>query len=148
MRLHELSNTKGAIHRKKRLGCGESSGQGKTCGKGHKGAKARSGGSHTIGFEGGQMPLYRKLPHRGFNNKNFATNYETINVGDLAKLGDTTDVTPEALVAVGLIRNAGSLVKVLASGEVEKAYKVSAHKFSGAAKAKLEAAGGEAVVLS
>jgi len=148
MRLHELSNTKGAIHRKKRLGCGESSGQGKTCGKGHKGAKARSGGSHTIGFEGGQMPLYRKLPHRGFNNKNFATNYETINVGDLAKLGDTTDVTPEALVAVGLIRDAGSLVKVLASGEVEKAYKVSAHKFSGAAKAKLEAAGGEAVVLS
>jgi len=148
MRLHDLSNTKGAVHRKKRLGCGESSGQGKTCGKGHKGAKARSGGSHTIGFEGGQMPLYRKLPHRGFNNKNFATNYETVNVGDLAKLGDVAEVTPAVLCEAGLIRDADSLVKILASGEVEKAYKVSAHKFSGAATAKLEAAGGETVALS
>ena len=91
MRLHNLTNTPGAVHRKKRLGNGESSGTGKTCGKGHKGQKARSGGGIRIGFEGGQMPLYRKLPRRGFSNAQFTTYYEVVNVSDLAKMGDESD---------------------------------------------------------
>lgn len=148
MRLHNLSNKPGAVHRKKRLGNGESSGLGKTCGKGHKGAKARTGGGTPIGFEGGQMPLYRKLPHRGFSNYQFATNYEVVNVGDLTKLLDTTEATPESMAKAGILRPGSSLVKILGSGEVDKAYKVSAHKFSASAKEKIEAAGGETIVLS
>lgn len=148
MRLHNLSNTPGAIHRKKRLGNGESSGLGKTCGKGHKGQKARTGGSIRIGFEGGQMPLYRKLPHRGFSNFQFATNYEVVNVGELPKLGDETQATPENLSKAGVLRADSKLVKILGAGEVDKAYKVSAHKFSASAKEKIEAAGGEVIVLS
>lgn len=148
MRLHNLSNTPGAVHRKKRLGNGESSGLGKTCGKGHKGQKSRSGGGIPIGFEGGQMPLYRKLPHRGFSNVQFATNYEVVNVGDLSKLGDETEATPDNLVKAGLLRGGSKLLKVLGSGEIDKAYKVSAHKFSASAKEKIEAAGGEVNLLS
>lgn len=148
MRLHNLSNTPGAVHRRKRLGNGESSGLGKTCGKGHKGQRSRSGGGIPIGFEGGQMPLYRKLPRRGFSNVQFATNYEIVNVGDLAKLGDETDANPENLAKAGVLRPDSKLVKILGSGEVEKAFKVSAHKFSASAKAKIEAAGGEVIVLS
>ncbi len=147
MRLHNLSNTPGATHRKKRLGQGEGSGKGKTCGRGHGGAKSRSGGSIPIGFEGGQMPLYRKLPRRGFNNAQFTTSYEVVNVGDLAKLGDETDATPDNLVKAGLLRADAKLIKILGSGDVEKAYKVSAHKFSVSAKEKIEKAGGEAMVL-
>jgi large subunit ribosomal protein L15 len=86
MKLHELKNVAGAVHRKKRVGCGEGSGHGKTSGSGGKGQKGRSGGSIRPGFEGGQMPLYRKLPHRGFNNYEFRTEYAVVNVGDLAKL--------------------------------------------------------------
>ncbi|MCZ6671378.1 MAG: 50S ribosomal protein L15 [Verrucomicrobia bacterium] len=148
MRLHNLSNTPGAVHRKKRLGNGESSGHGKTCGKGHKGQKARSGGGIPIGFEGGQMPLYRKLPRRGFSNVQFATNYEVVNVGDLSKLGDETEASPENLVKAGLLRAGSKLLKILGTGEVEKVYKVSAHKFSASAKQKIEAAGGEVTLLS
>lgn len=148
MRLHNLSNTPGAVHRKKRLGNGESSGLGKTCGKGHKGQKSRSGGGIRIGFEGGQMPLYRKLPRRGFNNAQFTTNYEVVNVGDFTKLGDETEATPENLVKAGVLRPDSKLVKILGTGDVEKAYKVSAHKFSASAQKKIEAAGGEVTVLS
>jgi large subunit ribosomal protein L15 len=148
MRLHNLSNTPGAVHRKKRLGNGESSGLGKTCGKGHKGQKARTGGGISIGFEGGQMPLYRKLPHRGFNNAQFTTSYEVVNVGDLAKLADEVEATPENMSKAGILRADSKLVKILASGEVDKALKVSAHKFSAAAKEKIEKAGGEVIVLS
>ncbi len=147
MRLHNLSNVKGAVHRRKRLGAGPASGQGKTAGKGHKGQKARSGGGITLGFEGGQMPLYRKLPRRGFNNKNFTIAYEVVNVGDLAKLGDETEANSDTLVAAGLLRADSKRLKILATGDVEKAFKVSAHKFSAAAKSKIEAAGGEVIEL-
>lgn len=147
MRLHNLSNTPGAVHRKKRLGNGESSGLGKTCGKGHKGQKSRSGGSIPIGFEGGQMPLYRKLPRRGFSNVQFATRYEVVNVGELAKLGDAKEATPETMAQAGILRPDSKLVKILGTGDLDKALKVSAHKFSASAKEKIEKAGGEAIVL-
>lgn len=147
MRLHTLKNVKGAVHRKKRVGCGEGGGHGKTSGKGGKGQTARSGGSIRPGFEGGQMPLYRKLPHRGFNNYNFRTSYAVVNVGDLAKLdASVTEVNVEALVKAGLIRADGALLKVLGDGEITRALKVTATKFTGSAKEKIEKAGGQALV--
>ncbi len=147
MRLHTLKNVKGAVHRKKRVGCGEGGGHGKTSGKGGKGQTARSGGSIRPGFEGGQMPLYRKLPHRGFNNYNFRTSYAVVNVGDLAKLdASVTEVNIDALVKAGLIRADGALLKVLGDGEITRALKVTANKFTGSAKEKIEKAGGQAIV--
>lgn len=147
MRLHTLKNVKGAVHRKKRVGCGEGGGHGKTSGKGGKGQSARSGGSIRPGFEGGQMPLYRKLPHRGFNNYNFRTSYAVVNVGDLSKLdASVTEVNVEALVKAGLIRADGALLKVLGDGEITRALKVTATKFTGSAKEKIEKAGGQAIV--
>lgn len=148
MRLHELKNVPGAVHRRKRVGCGEGSGRGKTCGRGGKGQTARSGSSIRPGFEGGQMPLFRKLPHRGFNNKNFTTAYAVVNLGDLLRIEDTNEITREVLVKHGLIRSNAGLIKVLGEGEVSKALKVTADKFSASAKTKLEAAGGEAIVAS
>jgi len=146
MKLHELKNVKGAVHRKKRVGCGEGGGRGKTCGVGGKGQKGRSGGSIRPGFEGGQMPLYRKLPHRGFNNYNFRTEYATVNLGDLAKLdASVTEVNVEVLIQNGLVRADGKLLKVLGDGEVTRAIKVTAAKFSESAKTKLEKAGGQAI---
>lgn len=147
MRLHNLSNVKGATHRRKRVGCGEGGGHGKTSGRGGKGQTARSGGGIRIGFEGGQMPLFRKLPIRGFNNKNFRTEYETVNVGELAKLNDSiTDVDREALAVAGLVRLNDKPLKILGEGELTKAFKIKAVKFSGSAKEKIEKAGGEAIV--
>ncbi|MDQ8187210.1 50S ribosomal protein L15 [Pelagicoccus sp. SDUM812002] len=147
MRLHNLSNVKGATHRRKRVGCGEGGGHGKTSGRGGKGQTARSGGGIRIGFEGGQMPLFRKLPIRGFNNKNFRTEYETVNVGELAKLDDSvTDVDREALAVAGLVRLNDKPLKILGEGEITKALKIKAVKFSGSAKEKIEKAGGEAIV--
>lgn len=147
MRLHSLKNVKGAVHRKKRVGCGEGGGHGKTSGKGGKGQTARSGGSIRPGFEGGQMPLYRKLPHRGFNNYNFRTTYAVVNVGDLAFLDTSiTEVNVEVLVKAGLIRADGALLKVLGDGEITRPLKVTATKFTGAAKEKIEKAGGQAIV--
>ena len=146
MRLHNLVNVKGAVHRKKRVGCGEGGGHGKTSGVGGKGQKGRSGGSIRPGFEGGQMPLYRKLPHRGFNNYEFRTSYAVVNLGDLARLdASVTEVDIAALVKCGLIRKDGELLKVLGDGEISRALKVTAHKFTGSAKAKLEKAGGQAI---
>jgi len=146
MRLHTLKNVKGAVHRKKRVGCGEGSGHGKTSGKGGKGQTARSGGSIRPGFEGGQMPLYRKLPHRGFNNYEFRTSYAVVNVGDLARLdAKVTEVNAEVLASAGLIRADIKLLKVLGDGEITRALKVTAQKFTGSAKAKLEKAGGQAI---
>ncbi len=146
MRLHSLKNVKGAVHRKKRVGCGEGGGHGKTSGKGGKGQTARSGGSIRPGFEGGQMPLYRKLPHRGFNNYNFRTSYAVVNIGDLAFLDNSiTEVNVEVLVTAGLIRADGALLKVLGDGEITRALKVTANKFTGSAKAKIEKAGGQAI---
>ncbi len=147
MRLHELKNVPGAVHRKKRVGCGEGSGHGKTSGKGGKGQTARSGGSIRPGFEGGQMPLYRKLPHRGFNNYNHRVSFAVVNVGNLATLdASITEVTAEVLAANGLIRADEKSVKVLGDGELTRALKVTAAKFSESAKAKIEKAGGQAVV--
>jgi large subunit ribosomal protein L15 len=146
MRLHNLVNVKGAVHRKKRVGCGEGGGHGKTSGVGGKGQKGRSGGSIRPGFEGGQMPLYRKLPHRGFNNYEFRTSYAIVNVGDLAALdAKLTEVNAEVLAAAGLIRPGVKLLKVLGDGEISRALKVTAQKFTGSAKAKLEKAGGAAI---
>ena len=147
MPLHNLVNVKGAVHRKKRVGCSEGSGHCKTSGSGGKGQKGRSGGSIRPGFEGGQMPLYRKLPHRGFNNYEFRTSYAVVNVGDLARLDEKiTEVNAEVLAKAGIIRADVKLLKVLGDGEITRALKVTAQKFTGSAKAKLEKAGGSATV--
>lgn len=148
MRLHQLSNVKGAVHRRKRVGCGEGGGHGKTSGRGGKGQTARSGGSIRPGFEGGQMPLYRKLPHRGFNNYNFRTEYAIVNVGDLARLdASVSEVDAATLAAAGIIRKDGRLLKVLGDGELSRALKIKATKFSATAKTKIEQAGGEAIAV-
>jgi large subunit ribosomal protein L15 len=147
MKLHELKNVAGAVHRKKRVGCGEGGGHGKTSGKGGKGQTARSGGSIRPGFEGGQMPLYRKLPHRGFNNYNHRIETPVVNIRDLASLDDKiTDVNADVLAENGFIRADEKKVKVLGDGEITRALKVTAAKFSESAKAKIEKAGGQAIV--
>jgi len=147
MKLHELKNVKGAIHRKKRVGCGEGSGHGKTSGRGGKGQTARSGGSIRPGFEGGQMPLYRKLPHRGFNNYEHRTEIAVLNLGDLVSLdAGITEINAEVLASHGLIRKDEKSVKILGDGEVTRAFKITAAKFSESAKAKIEKAGGQAIV--
>jgi large subunit ribosomal protein L15 len=147
MKLHELKNVEGAIYRKKRVGCGEGGGHGKTSGRGGKGQTARSGSSIRPGFEGGQMPLYRKLPHRGFNQASFRVEIPVINVGDFSRLGaDVTEVNAGVLAAAGLIRGRVTTVKVLGEGEITRALKITAAKFSESAKAKIEAAGGQAIV--
>ena len=141
MRLHELSPAKGSKHAKKRLGRGPGSGTGKTAGKGEKGQKSRSGYSRRDGFEGGQMPLVRRVPKRGFTNI-FKTEYTVVNLAQLGELApEVTDVTPEVLVSRGLVRS-GKPIKVLGDGEIGKALKVTANKFSKSARAKIEAAGG------
>ncbi|OAM90138.1 50S ribosomal protein L15 [Termitidicoccus mucosus] len=149
MKLHELKNVPGAVHRKKRVGCGEGGGHGKTSGRGGKGQSARSGSSIRPGFEGGQMPLYRKLPHRGFNNYNFRAAYATVNVGDLAKLdASITEVNAGVLVKAGLVRDIDDTqLKILGDGEIGRALKVTAAKFSASAKEKIEKAGGQAIVV-
>lgn len=149
MRLHNLSNVKGAVHRRKRVGCGEGGGHGKTSGRGGKGQTARSGGGIRIGFEGGQMPIYRKLPRRGFNNKNFKTVYETVNVGELGKLdGSVKEVNREILIAAGLVRSNGNPLKILGEGELSAALEITADKFSASAKEKIEKAGGKAIAAA
>lgn len=146
MKLHELKNVAGAVHRRKRVGCGEGGGHGKTSGRGGKGQTARSGGGIRIGFEGGQMPLYRRLPHRGFNQARFRIEPAIFNVGDLARLDESiTEVTAEVLAKAGIIRADQSYVKVLGDGEITRALKITASKFSASAKAKIEAAGGQAI---
>lgn len=146
MRLHNLTNVPGAVHRKKRVGCGEGGGHGKTSTRGGKGQSARSGSSIRPGFEGGQMPLYRKLPHRGFNNYEFRTSYAVVNVGDLARLdAKVTEVNAGVLASAGLVRPGVTMLKVLGDGEISRALKVTAQKFTGSAKAKLEKAGGQAI---
>jgi large subunit ribosomal protein L15 len=147
MKLHELQNVPGAVHRRKRVGCGEGGGHGKTSGRGGKGQTARSGGSIRPGFEGGQMPLYRKLPHRGFNNYEFRTEFAVVNVGDLAGLdAAVTEVNAATLVAAGLLRAGETALKILGDGELTRALKVTATRFSASAKQKIEQAGGSAIV--
>ena len=149
MKLHELKNVPGAVHRKKRVGCGEGCGHGKTSGRGGKGQTARSGGSIRPGFEGGQMPLYRKLPHRGFNQAAFRTEIAIVNLGDLSRLaGAVSEVNLAVLVEAGLVRSGEKAVKILGDGELSRALKVTAASFSASAKAKIEKAGGEAIVAA
>ena len=142
MSLNNLRPPKGAKHSKKRVGRGQGSGQGKTAGRGHKGAKSRSGYKFKRGFEGGQMPLHRRVPKRGFHNP-FRVEYEVVNLDQLAAQFDAGAlVTPELLHERGLVPGGGRPVKILARGEIGKALTVRAHKFSGKAAEKIAAAGG------
>ena len=147
MKLHELERNTAAKHVRKRVGRGMGSGLGKTSGRGEKGQKARSGVSIPATFEGGQLPLYRRLPKRGFSNSDFKIRYATINVSDLNKFEDGTVVSPELLKEVGLLKNQLDGVKVLGNGECTKKLTVKAHKFSKSAQEKLESAGSKIEVL-
>lgn len=147
MKLNELSPAPGSAKHAYRKGRGAGSGNGKTAGKGHKGQNARSGGGVRPGFEGGQIPAYRRLPKRGFNNSKFATNYAIINLCDLNKLDEGAEVTIESLVASKIIKKPLDGLKVLAKGEITKKMTVKAKVFSAAAKEKIEAAGGKAEVI-
>ncbi|HEY3763054.1 MAG TPA: 50S ribosomal protein L15 [Verrucomicrobiae bacterium] len=147
MRLHDLKPRPGAKHRRKRLGQGESSGHGKTSGRGGKGQTARSGSSIRIGFEGGQMPLIRRIPKRGFNNARFTTRYIAVNVSDLNKFDDGAKVDEVALRAVGLANGRGEGIKILGEGELSKKLAVTASAFSASARAKIEAKGGSCEVI-
>ncbi len=148
MKLHQLAPAEGSKKEHFRVGRGHGSGNGKTAGKGHKGQNARSGGGVRPGFEGGQMPLYRRLPKRGFNNYNFETRYAVVNLSDLnRKFEDGAVVDTEALIASGLVNKVYDGIKVLGDGEIEKKLTVKAAAFSQSAKEKLEAAGGKAEVM-
>ena len=142
MKLNELRPAEGSVQERFRKGRGPGSGNGKTAGKGHKGQNARSGGGVRPGFEGGQFPIYRQLPKRGFNNKRFATVYATINVSDLNRFEDGAIVDIRTLLDARVIRKAQDGLKVLGNGEITKKLTVKAAKFSAAAKEKIEAAGG------
>ena len=142
MELHNLRPRPGSRHRAKRLGCGESSGHGKTSGKGSKGQKARSGGSIRLGFEGGQMPLIRRLPKRGFNNAAFHKHYAVVNLSDLSAFEAGTVVNEKLLRESNLIRGRFVGIKVLGDGEVKHGLKVQVDKISTAAREKIEKAGG------
>ena len=144
MKLHELSPAKGSRRARKRLGRGPGSGTGKTAGRGHKGQKSRSGYSRRLGFEGGQMPLIRRVPKRGFTNI-FRKEVAIVNLRDLADFEG--EVTPESLTERGLIRP-GRTVKILGDGEIETALQIKAHRFSRSAREKIEAAGGSCEELS
>ena len=146
MKLHELHPADGATTAAKRLGRGIGSGLGKTSGKGHKGAKARSGGGKGPGFEGGQMKMTMRLPKRGFTN-NFRTEYAAINVDRLEIFEDGQEVTPVTLIEAGIIKNVQDGIKIMGGGELTKKLTVRASKFTATAKEKIEVAGGKAEVL-
>lgn len=146
MKLFELKPSEGTTKDTKRKGRGHGSGNGKTAGRGHKGQNARSGGGVRIGFEGGQMPIYRRLPKRGFKNI-FAKKYAEINVSDLNKFDNGAVVDAEALVSAGVIKKTFDGIKVLGNGKIEKKVTVKAVKFTESAKEKIEAAGGKAEVM-
>ncbi len=146
MKLNDLFPAAGSTTAPKRLGRGIGSGLGKTSGKGHKGAKARSGGGKRPGFEGGQMPLYRRLPTRGFYNR-FRTYYAAVNISSLDVFDDGATVNPEDLIIAGIIKNPLDGIKIMGNGEITKKLTVRAQKFTAAAKEKIEAAGGKAEVI-
>jgi len=146
MRLEDLKPAKGSTKKSKRVGRGVGSGSGKTAGKGHKGQKARSGGVKGAGFEGGQMPLQRRIPKRGFTNI-FRKEYAIVNLSDLERAAGSDVVTPDALVRMGLIKDTKNGVKVLGTGEIKTKITIRAHKFSKSALEKIQAAGGKAEVI-
>jgi len=142
MNLHDLKPNPGAKHRKKRLGKGESSGLGKTSGRGHKGQRARSGGSIRIGFEGGQMPIQRQLPKKGFNNARFKTRYALVSLSDLeAKFSDGDEVNEETLRAAGLVQGVCDGIKIVGNGEISRKLSLLVDKVTAGARSKLKAAG-------
>ena len=147
MKLHELERNPGAKTERRRVGRGMGSGLGKTSGRGEKGQKARSGVSIPANFEGGQLPLYRRLPKRGFSNSDFKIRYATINVSDLNRFKDGTVVTPELLKEEGILKNQLDGVKILGSGELEKKLTIKAHKFSASAVEKIEKSGSKIEVI-
>ncbi len=147
MKLHELQVNPGAKQTKKRVGRGPGSGLGKTSGKGHKGQNARSGGGVRPVFEGGQLPLYRRLPKRGFSNAMFKTRYAVINVEDLNRFDEGTTVTPALLKEVGMVKQQLDGIKVLGSGKLEKKLTIQAHKFSRSAMEKINESGSKAEVI-
>jgi len=146
MKLHELQPAPGSKKTRKRVGRGTSSGLGKTAGRGHKGQNARSGGGVRLGFEGGQNPLYRRLPKRGFYNP-FRKEYAIVNLETLNKFADNTVVTPEVLKNAGVVKQVKDGIKILGNGELQVKLTVHAHKFSAVAKEKIEAAGGSIEVI-
>ncbi len=147
MKLHTMRPNEGATTTKKRVGRGTSSGLGKTSGKGHKGQNARSGGGVRPGFEGGQLPLFRRLPKRGFSNARFKTKYAVINLSDLNRFEDGAVITPELLKEMGLIKNGLDGIKVLGNGKLEKKLIVKANKFSSSAQREIESHGGKIEVM-
>ena len=147
MKLHTMRPNEGATTTRKRVGRGIGSGLGKTSGKGHKGQNARSGGGVRPGFEGGQLPLFRRLPKRGFSNARFKVRYATINLSDLNKFEDGAVVTPELLKEMGLVKNRLDGIKVLGNGKLEKKLTVKAHKFSSTVQREIESHGGKIEVM-
>lgn len=148
MQIHDVT-AKGVKHKaRKRVGRGQGSGTGKTAGRGHKGQRSRSGDHPRLGFEGGQMPLYRRIPKRGFTNARFKKHYTLVNVEALEVFEAGTEVTLDAVLNAGLSRKTGDLLKVLGNGDVSKSLTVKAHKFSATAQSKIEAAGGKAELIA
>ena len=147
MRLHDLKPRPGAKHRRKRLGQGESSGHGKTSGRGGKGQTARSGSSIRIGFEGGQMPLIRRIPKRGFNNARHETRYLPVNLEALNRFDEGTRVDENTLRSAGLANGRVDRIKILGDGELKRKLTVSAHAFSASARSKIEARGGSCELI-
>ena len=147
MKLHTISPNFGATKTRKRVGRGPGSGLGKTSGRGENGQKSRSGYSHKPGFEGGQLPLYRRLPKRGFTNARFKTEYAVINLSDLNRFENDSVITPELLKEMGLLKNQLDGVKVLGHGTLEKKLVVKAHKFSEKARQEIEKLGGKVEVI-
>lgn len=147
MKLNELKTNPGSTHRRKIVGRGPGSGLGKTSGRGEKGQKARSGASIKPWFEGGQNPLYKRIPRRGFNNARFATRYAVVNVSDLNRFEDGTIVTPELLKETGLVKKNLSGIKILGSGELSKKLTVKANIFTTTAMSKIESNGGKVEVI-
>jgi len=144
--LHDLSPVRGSHRDRKRKGRGPASGNGKTAGRGQKGQKSRSGASIPAGFEGGQMPLQRRIPKRGFHNR-FRVEYQVVNVRDLERIEDT-EITPAVMRERGLISSLRKPVKILGSGDLGRSVNVTAHRFSGSAQSKIEAAGGSVSLIS
>lgn len=147
MKLHTMYPNDGATKTRKRVGRGPGSGLGKTSGRGENGQKSRSGYSRKPGFEGGQLPLYRRLPKRGFTNAKFKTTYAVINLSDLNKFENDAVITPELLKDMGIIKNQLDGIKILGNGKLEKKLIVKAHKFSNVAKEQIEKLGGKAEVI-